>query len=180
MPGKGDSGVYGGTPGNLFVTVKVDPTPGMEFHKDRVTVWVNASPAQFVVGDAFPVAIRGEDITVQMPPLTGRAEVTVLGVKVLVRANVVMPLKIDQAQRELYSRLLFLETGRDAGQRVSRRKLEAIPAWVAPAEDDVPAPVKEKTSLDTPLVGRKTPRHVPRKKKAAGTRKRVTPGRTHR
>lgn len=109
LPDKGDCGAFLGTTGNLFVTVRVEQTPGMELYKGRPTVWVNTTPAQFVTGDTVVTVIRGETLSVRMPPLTGKAEARFRGVPVTVLSVVTMPAVVGPEMRELYRRILQLE-----------------------------------------------------------------------
>ena len=122
IPGKGDDGTYCGTPGDLLVKLHVESSPGLEYRNGRVVLWLDASPAQYVVGDTVSVSLLGEMLKVVVPPLTGRADVAFRGKKLLVRFNLVMPIKVDAEARNYYGRILALEQGKEfVSERNSRR-----------------------------------------------------------
>ena len=114
LQGKGDCGAFLGTAGNLFVTIRVEQTPGVELYKGKPTVWVNMTPAQFVAGDTIRTAVRGESVVVRMPPLSGKAEVRFHGVVLTVLPTITMPDVVSPAMREMYTKILQLEKGRAA------------------------------------------------------------------
>lgn len=106
---QGHAGAFKGDPGDLFVTVRVEPSEGLEYRNGRVHVWVDGTPALYVVGGELKLKILEEELAVSMPPLTGKAEAVFRNAKVLVRLNLVMPLKVSAEERALYARLLHLE-----------------------------------------------------------------------
>ena len=101
--GEGHSGAYGGKVGDLHLVIKIEGTSGLEFVNGKAVVWVEVTPATFVVGGKVSVEILGEMVVGTMQPMTGRADVLFRGKPVQIRASIVIPLRISKEMQQQYA-----------------------------------------------------------------------------
>jgi len=125
LRGEGDAAPQGGEPGDLQVVIEVLPMPGFERHGKDLLTELSMSPARAALGGKVTVTTLEGTATLNVP--AGVQHGTLLRLKgkglpplrggsrgsQFVRANVVIPEKLDKKRRKLYEELLGLESGED-------------------------------------------------------------------
>jgi DnaJ-class molecular chaperone len=107
--GEGHAAPYGGAAGNLHLTIKVTGTAGLEYLNGKAVVWVEVSPATYVVGGPVSVEIMGERVSAEMQPMTGRADVVFRDKPLQIRATLVIPYRLSKQAKAQYAVLRALE-----------------------------------------------------------------------
>jgi molecular chaperone DnaJ len=123
--GKGEPGLYGGPPGNLYVLLRVKPHPIFRRSDDNVILEWGLNVAQAALGDKITVPTLDGKETVSVPSGTQTGDSITLrgrGIPHLRRNGrgdqaiifqVVVPKDLDEQQRQL-----FQELGRTLGKEV--------------------------------------------------------------
>jgi hypothetical protein len=107
--GEGHAGAYGGKTGDLHLIVKIEGTAGIEFVNGKAVVWVEVTPATFVIGGQVQVEVLGEKLIGTMQPMTGRAEVLFRGKPLQIRASIVIPLRMSKDMHHQYAAMRAME-----------------------------------------------------------------------
>ena len=107
--GEGHAAPYGGKPGDLHLILKIEDTAGLEYMHGKAVVWVETTPAAYVVGGDVSVVIMGEKVCGTMQPMTGRADVEFRGKPIQIRASIVIPYRLTRKIKEQYAILRALE-----------------------------------------------------------------------
>jgi len=117
LTGEGEAGLYGGPPGNLYVSVRVEPHKYFERRDNDVLLTMNINMAQAALGAEIMVPTLEGDERLTIPSGTQPGSSFRLknkGVPYLrgggrgdqiVFANVTIPTRLDEQQRELLSQL---------------------------------------------------------------------------
>ncbi|MBU2550705.1 MAG: J domain-containing protein [Proteobacteria bacterium] len=118
VSGKGRPSHEGGPPGDVLVTVRVDPNPGFQREGDDLSVDVRVRPSQALLGAKVPVeTLDGKTLNLTIPP--GTASQTRLRIPghgaprfkgagrgdLFVRVLVTAPADLTERQRELLEAL---------------------------------------------------------------------------
>jgi molecular chaperone DnaJ len=131
--GEGNAGYQGGTPGNVFVVVRVRPDPRFARDGDDLHTTVRLTMTQAALGTATSIATPGGDVPLEIVPGTQPGEVLVLprqGMPSLrggrrgdlrVTLHVAVPTRMTEEQRRLLE-----DFGRQAGPDT----------YAAPDDDD--------------------------------------------
>jgi len=126
LHGEGDAAPQGGEPGDLQVVIEVEALEGFERHGRDLLTEASLSPARAALGGKVTVPTLEGTATLSVP--AGVQHGTLLRLKgkglpplrggsrgsQFVRANVVVPRKLDKKRRKLYEELLGLEGGEEA------------------------------------------------------------------
>ena len=158
--GEGHAGAYGGKTGDLHIVIKVEGTAGLEFVGGKAVVWVEITPATFVVGGKVSVDILGEMVVGTMQPMTGRSDVVFRGKPVQIRASIVIPLRISKEMQRQYSYLRALETKEGVASAVESPPEKKGTDWPRKTSDEfLPGKSKRppRISLKKNLTKRKNP-----------------------
>lgn len=118
LAGEGDTGLYGGPPGHLYVSISVEPHAYFERDGEDLVYELRMNPAQAALGfEAEIPTLEGDTATLKIPPGTQNGKVFVLKGKgiprlqasgrgdLLVRATVTIPTELTDEQRELLKKL---------------------------------------------------------------------------
>ena len=126
LPGKGEAGVQGGQPGDLFVDVSVTPSPVFTRRGDDLIVDVPVHFAEAAAGAKIqvPTAPDGAPITLKVPAGTRDGVLLKAGGRgapiggdpkrrgdLLARVKIVVPKKLTKAQREALDKYSALDGG---------------------------------------------------------------------
>jgi curved DNA-binding protein len=110
-----------GTPGDLYLKVKVKPHPLFVIDGDNLICDVNLSPAQAVIGGEASVNTLDGAVKIRIPPGTQAGRMLRLRGRglpklksqengdLLVRAKIVIPANVTDAEKALYEQLVELE-----------------------------------------------------------------------
>lgn len=113
LRGEGDSGLRGGSDGNLYVVVHITPHPRFKRHGNDLITQLNLSFPQLVLGDEIEIETLDGKYTLEVPELTEpNSELIVEGLglpdprtgkrgNLRVRIGLKMPKKLTEAQRNL-------------------------------------------------------------------------------
>lgn len=118
VPGEGDAGAHGGTPGDLQVLLEVVEPKGFERHGKDVVVDLSISPARAVLGGSVEVNTLEGSASFDIP--SGTEPGTLLRMKgkglpplhggnrgnQFVRVNLAVPRKVDRKIKKLYEEIL--------------------------------------------------------------------------
>jgi len=132
LRGQGNAGLQGAPPGDLHVILEVEEPPGFERHGRDVVSEVRLSPAQAALGGKVTVATLEGEATLSVP--AGVQHGTLLRLKgkglpalhggsrgsQLVRAVILVPERLDRAQKKLYEQLLARERELGAGPETGK------------------------------------------------------------
>ena len=119
LQGRGHAGERGGPPGDLYIQVRIAPDDHLIRDGDDLVTVLDVPAPLAALGGTLPVTVLGgEALDVRVPPGTQPGEVITIehqGMPVLRRptrrgdlrvvVNVVIPRRLDDAQRELLQRL---------------------------------------------------------------------------
>ena len=122
MEGYGEAGDYGAPNGDLYIEVQVVSNPKFDREGDNLVTQYEISPAQAVLGcDVEIETIDKKKVKLKIPAGIAygtRLRITGEGVRrrgsygsLLVRIVIGTPKKISSAERELYEKILLIETG---------------------------------------------------------------------
>lgn len=124
IPGKGEPGLNGGPPGDLVVTVSVEPHPVFGISGDNLTITVPISFTEAVEGAVIPVpTLDGGSVRLKVPPGTpsgARLRVKGKGVKtkrgtgdLIVTVQVAVPRNLSPAARSALEEFAKATAGED-------------------------------------------------------------------
>ncbi|NLF01530.1 MAG: molecular chaperone DnaJ [Anaerolineales bacterium] len=117
VTGEGEMGVQGGSPGNLYVVLEVEPHPVFQRRGDDILVELSVNVAQAALGADVRVPTLEQEDTVTIPPGTQNGTVLRLRSKgvphlkrdgrgdELVMVRVAVPNKLTGEQRDLLKKL---------------------------------------------------------------------------
>ncbi len=116
VPGKGDSGMGGGGPGDLFLNVRLAPHPLFKVQGSDLVHEVDVAPWEAVLGSRVKVPTLDGRVTVRIPP--GSQSGTQLRVRgrglpagdkqsgdLLLTLNITVPDEISDSERRLWEQL---------------------------------------------------------------------------
>ncbi len=121
LKGEGDAGPYGGSRGNLYITVFIEKDPFFERINSDVICEVPITSTQAVLGDEINVPTLTGKVKMRVPPGTqngnilrlrnqGMPKINGLGKgDQLVRIKVVVPVRLSRQERTLYQQLKDME-----------------------------------------------------------------------
>ncbi len=113
LRGEGDSGLRGGSSGNLYVVAHLAPHPRFKRHGNDLITQLNLSFPQLVLGDEIEIETLDGKYTLEVPELTEpNSELVIEGLglpdprtgrrgNLRVRIGLKMPRKLTEAQRNL-------------------------------------------------------------------------------
>lgn len=131
VPGKGDAGIDGGPPGDLYVVIHVENHP--VFKRDGANLWtelVTTYPRLVLGGEEQVMTLEGEKAMLTIPPGTQVGSVLRVPNKgvhkygssvrgnLYVRVMIEVPKKVSPFERECLEKL----DGREPGEKPSRKK----------------------------------------------------------
>jgi molecular chaperone DnaJ len=117
IAGKGQPSYSGGTSGDLYLRISVKPHPTLERHDDNLHVNVPVPLAVAVLGGEVQVPTPKGKLALKIPPETQNGRVFRLAGQgmphlgkssrgdLLAKANVVLPTKLSEKERELFRQL---------------------------------------------------------------------------
>lgn len=129
VPGKGEAGVNGGKPGDLYVTVLVSPSKEFKREGYNIVTELNISIPQAVLGDEVEIKTLDGNTKIKIPAGIENGKVLKLrdrGVQKvnssargdhLVRVNVKIPTKLSRKEQALYEQLAEIK-----GEKVRPQK----------------------------------------------------------
>lgn len=118
VPGKGNEGVNGSEPGDLYVQVRVKPHPSIRREKNDLYLTLPVTPAEAALGAKVEVPTPDGPVKIKIPPGTSSGQRIRLGGKgapsvrggakgdLYVEILVTVPKVLDEAQRKAYEELL--------------------------------------------------------------------------
>ncbi|MBI4286861.1 MAG: molecular chaperone DnaJ [Chloroflexi bacterium] len=117
LTGEGDAGVYGGSPGNLYVLLAVKPHPLFQRENDNLIYELPLNFAQAALGDEVEVPTLNGPVKLRVPPGTQHGHVFRIRGKgiphlrdggrgdLIVAATLVTPRSLNKEQRRLFEDL---------------------------------------------------------------------------
>ncbi|MBI5037191.1 MAG: molecular chaperone DnaJ [Candidatus Kerfeldbacteria bacterium] len=117
VSGKGEAGGRGAHPGDLYITMRVEPDPVFERKDDDILSTLEISFSQAALGDKVPVETLDGEVILKIPAGTQSGKVFRLGDKgvphlrsrgrgdQLVTVQVVTPTKLSRKQKQLLEEL---------------------------------------------------------------------------
>ena len=117
VPGKGNAGINGGPPGDLFIVTEVEPHPLFERKGDNIYVKVPVTVAEAALGAKIEVPTLDGPTSIRIPPGTQSGQLLRLrgkGVHSLrgnargdqyVELNVIVPRVADERSKEILREL---------------------------------------------------------------------------
>lgn len=119
LKGQGGSAAGGGTPGDLYLRIKLAPHPVFTLQGDDLEAELTLSPWQAVLGDKIEAPLLGGTVRLTVPPQTNRGKKLRLRQKGLAKkggghgdiiytAVIDLPAKVGTEEKELYRKLAKL------------------------------------------------------------------------
>ncbi|MFW6141797.1 MAG: molecular chaperone DnaJ [Candidatus Saliniplasma sp.] len=126
VPGKGDAGPRGATPGDLYILIRVKPHEIFKRKGQHLFLDVPISMTQAALGDKIKVPTLKGSVKLNIPPGTQHGTNLRVGGKglpaghgiqgdLIVHVKVKIPEKLDQQQKELLEKFEELEKNKEKG-----------------------------------------------------------------
>lgn len=125
VSGEGEGGREGGSPGDLFIMVKIKPDKHFQRHGHDLLYRLSVSFSQAALGDQVGIKTFEGTEKIKIPPAVQNGQVLKIKNKgfrqvnrwsrgdLLIQINVVTPNTLSHQETELFKKLREIETGRD-------------------------------------------------------------------
>lgn len=125
VSGEGEGGREGGSPGDLFIMVKIKPDKYFQRHGQDLLYQLPVSFSQAALGDQVSIKTFEGTEKIKIPPATQNGQMLKIKSKgfrqvnrwsrgdLLIRINVVTPQNLSRQETELFKKLREIETGKE-------------------------------------------------------------------
>jgi len=133
VAGEGEGGREGGSPGDLFILVKIKPDKSFQRHGHDLLYQLPVTFSQAALGDHVSIQTFEGIEKLKIPPASQHGQLLKIKNKgfrqvnrwsrgdLLIQVNVVTPQSLSRQETELYKKLRDLETGKDHAQAENDR-----------------------------------------------------------
>jgi len=133
VAGEGEGGREGGSPGDLFILVKIKPDKSFQRHGNDLLYQLPVTFSQAALGDHVSIQTFEGIEKLKIPPASQHGQLLKIKNKgfrqvnrwsrgdLLIQVNVMTPQSLSRQETELYKKLRDLETGKDHAQAENDR-----------------------------------------------------------
>ncbi len=128
IPGEGEAGLFGGSPGDLYIRVKVKPHPIFYRNRSDIIGNLKISFVSAILGTKINIPYFGEEIEVEVPPGTQPGDEIVIKNKglpdpktgkrgnLILKVQIELPKKVSEEGKELLKKFAQVEGLEDFDQ----------------------------------------------------------------